>query len=86
MTFDQWIDSVDAQVRGRLGSSVKTEEISWDSAMWVKGRSTVVAALADDETMATLSFDNGDKIAIPFAQAQPVDVSETIARRLLADR
>ncbi|HTW84137.1 MAG TPA: hypothetical protein VMD91_08735 [Candidatus Sulfotelmatobacter sp.] len=86
MTFDQWIDSVDAQVRGRLGSAVKTEEISWDSAMWVKGRSTVVAALADDETTATLSFDNGDKVAIPFAAVAPADASETIARRLLADR
>jgi hypothetical protein len=86
VTFDQWIDSVDAQVRGRLGTSVRTEEISWDSAMWVKGRSTVVAALADDEVTATLSFDNGDKVAIPFASAAPAQVSETIAQRLLAQR
>jgi hypothetical protein len=86
VTFDQWIDSVDAQVRGRLGPSVRTEEISWDSAMWVKGRSTVVAALADDETTARLSFDNGETLAIPFQASPPERISETIAQRLLADR
>jgi hypothetical protein len=39
MTFDQWIDSVNAQVRAKLGNQVRTEELSWDSAMWVSAMS-----------------------------------------------
>jgi len=33
--IDQWIDAVDGTVRRQLGRDVRTEEISWDSAMWV---------------------------------------------------
>jgi len=43
MTFDQWIDAVNVQVHVHLGDSVRTEELSWDSAMWASPQSTVVA-------------------------------------------
>jgi hypothetical protein len=82
MTFDQWIDAVDAQVRDRLGRQVRTEELSWDSAMWVGSTGTVVAALQDDETTAKLSFDGGDSLSLSIGQTTPADVAGTIVERL----
>jgi hypothetical protein len=82
MTFDQWIDAVDAQVRGRLGRAVRTEELSWDSAMWVGGQGTVVAALQDDEATAKLSFDAGDSLSVNLAETRPEAVAGTIVERL----
>jgi hypothetical protein len=84
MTFDQWIDAVNQQVHARLGSRVTTAELSWDSAMWVTAHGTAVAALADDGTTAKLSFDGGDKLSLPFAQADaaPELLSATIAEHL----
>jgi hypothetical protein len=84
MTFDQWIDAVNAQVRAKLGDQVRTEELSWDSAMWVSATGTAVAALADDETTAKLFFDGGDKMSLAFRspEATPDIVSAAIARRL----
>jgi hypothetical protein len=85
MTFDQWIDAVNAQVRAKLGNQVRTEELSWDSAMWVSSRGTAVAALSDDdETTAKLFFDGGDKMSLAFRSPEgtPDIVSSAIARRL----
>jgi len=82
MTFDQWIDAVDAQVRSRLGAGVRTEELSWDSAMWVGNGGTVVAALQDDEATAKLSFDQGDSLAMSVAATQPADAASAIVSRL----
>lgn len=84
MTFDQWIDAVNAQVRSRLGDQVRTQELSWDSAMWVSRNGTAVASLADDERTAKLFFDGGDKMSLAFQQpeASPEIVSATIALRL----
>lgn len=84
MTFDQWIDSVNDQVRGRLGSRVRTEELSWDSAMWVGQSGTVVAKLDDNETAATLSFDNGERLNLAFRQPEgsPAKASDAIVSRL----
>jgi hypothetical protein len=82
MTFDQWIDAVDAQVRSRLGQDVRTEELSWDSAMWVGTGGTVVAALQDDESTAKVSFDHGDSVAMSVALTQPDDAAAAIAERL----
>jgi hypothetical protein len=84
MTFDQWIDAVNAQVHARLGDAVRTTELSWDSAMWVTAQGTAVAALADDGTTAKLSFDGGDKLSLPFQQADaaPELLSATIAEHL----
>jgi hypothetical protein len=84
MTFDQWIDAVNAQVRTRLGDQVRTEELSWDSAMWVSTTGTAVASLSDDEQTAKLFFDGGDKMSLSFRkpEASPEIVSETIALRL----
>ena len=82
MTFDQWIEAVDAQVRGRLGRDVRTEELSWDSAMWVGSAGTVVAELQDDEATAKLSFDAGDSLSVNVEQARPEVVAGTIVERL----
>ncbi len=84
MTFDQWIDSVNDQVRARLGGDVRTQELSWDSAHWVSKHGNVVAALDDSETIAKISFDNGERLSIAFQQPEgkPELVGETIAQRL----
>lgn len=84
MTFDQWIDLVDAGVRSRLGPGVRTEELSWDSAMWIGSGGTVVAALQDDETTAKISFDAGDSLTVPLAETRPEIAAGTIVERLTA--
>jgi hypothetical protein len=84
MTFDQWIDAVNAGVRSRLGENVRTEELSWDSAIWVSPAGTAVASIADDESTAKLSFDKGDKYSVDFRlpAAAPELISALIAGRL----
>ena len=84
MTFDQWIDSVNDQVRGRLGQHVRTEELSWDSAMWVGQSGTVVAKLDESENCATLSFDDGEHLSLAFRQPEgsPAKASDAIVARL----
>ena len=84
MTFDQWIDAVNVQVRARLGDAVKTEELSWDSAIWKSANGTAVASLADDGVTAKVFFDGGDKLAMGFnaPEAQPDVLGRTIADRL----
>ena len=80
MTFDQWIDAVNVQVHARLGDTVRTEEISWDSAVWVSPAGTAVASLDDDEATARFSFDGGDTLALRFnnPEAKPEIVGETV--------
>jgi hypothetical protein len=81
MTFDQWIDAVDGTVRSRLGRDVRTEELSWDAAMWVGKGGTVVAALQDDEATAKFSFDAGAPLSLSIAQTPPeLAAHEVIAR------
>jgi hypothetical protein len=84
MTFDQWIDAVNTGVRSRLGAEVRTEELSWDSAIWVSASGTAVASISDDEATAKLSFDQGDKLSVDFRQpaAAPELISAMIAGRL----
>ena len=85
MKFDQWIDSVNDAVRARLGSRVRTEEISWDSAHWVSAAGNAVASLQENETAATISFDNGDRMSVEFqnvAEGNPEHVGEAIAAHL----
>ena len=84
MNFDQWIDTVNAQVHKRLGDRVRTEELSWDSAMWVGQSGTVVAKLDENESAATLSFDNGEHVEFAFRRpdGDPAKASETIVSRL----
>jgi hypothetical protein len=84
MTFDQWIDSVDAGVRGRLGDQVKTEELSWDSAHWVTNAGHVVASLDESEKIAKIDFDNGTFLAVPFGRPEgdADTISQAIADRL----
>lgn len=86
MTFDQWIDAVNTGVRSRLGESVRTEELSWDSAIWVSAAGTAVASVADDESTARLYFDEGDKYSLDIhaEAASPELVSALIAGRLSA--
>ncbi|GAC1444310.1 MAG: hypothetical protein NVS3B17_21560 [Vulcanimicrobiaceae bacterium] len=85
MTFDQWIDAVNVQVHARLGDRVRTEELSWDSALWASPTSTVVAALDADETTAKLYFDGGDHLAFAFRDeaSTPDAVGATIAKHLV---
>src|SRR5450755_1013125 len=84
MTFDQWIDAVNTGVRSRLGNNVRTEELSWDSAIWVTATGTAVASISDDEATAKLSFDEGEKYSVDFRQASaaPEVISAMIAGRL----
>ncbi|MBD5635493.1 MAG: hypothetical protein IAI49_13535 [Candidatus Eremiobacteraeota bacterium] len=87
MTFDKWIDAVNAQVRFRLGNQVRTEELSSDSAVWRSARGTAVASLADDGVTAKVFFDGGDKLTLGFneaPEAHPDALSSTIAERLAA--
>ncbi len=84
MTFDQWIDAVNTGVRSRLGENVRTEELSWDSAIWVTAAGTAVASVSDDETTAKLTFDEGEKYLVDYRQASaaPDVISAMIAGRL----
>jgi hypothetical protein len=84
MNFDQWIDSVNEQVHARLGSRVRTEELSWDSAHWVSANGNAVATLREDETGAQIAFDNGEHLTVQFRQAEgaPERVGEAIAQHL----
>jgi hypothetical protein len=85
MTFDQWIDAVNTQVHQHLGDRVRTEELSWDSALWKSaGGVTAVAALCNDGVTAKLSFDGGDMLALGFTspEAQPEILGRTIAEHL----
>jgi hypothetical protein len=84
MTFDQWIDAVNAGVRSRLGDGVRTEELSWDSAIWVSAAGTAVATVSDDEATAKLFFDQGDKYSVDYRlpAADPELISAMIAGRL----
>jgi hypothetical protein len=77
MTFDQWVEAVDTQVHGRLGTSVRTAELSWDSAVWVGRGGTAVAELSDNDAGVRLSFDNGETVSHPLAS--PELASEKIA-------
>lgn len=80
MTFDQWVDEVDAQLHGQLGSSVRTAELSWDSAVWVGRNETAIAEQAD-ENAVRLSFGNGETVALPLAR--PEHAGREIAGRLV---
>jgi hypothetical protein len=84
MTFDKWIDAVNTGVRSRLGENVRTEELSWDSAIWVSAAGTAVASVSDDEKTAKLSFDEGEKYLLDYRQASasPELISAMIAGRL----
>jgi hypothetical protein len=86
MTFDQWIDAVDGTVRRQLGRDVRTEEISWDSAMWVGKGGTVVAALQNDETTAKFSFDAGDSLLLSVSQTRPEVAAASVIERLGAQK
>lgn len=67
MTFDKWIDAVNATVHASLGDAVRTEELGWDSALWVGPTGTAAAALGDDEKTARFVFDRGERISYAFA-------------------
>ena len=84
MTFDQWIDAVNVQVRSQLGARVRTEELSWDSATWVSPKGMAYAALADDGSTAKITFEAGERLAVPFRspEAAPEVVGRTIAEHL----
>ena len=84
MTFDKWIDAVNTGLHERLGTDVRTEELSWDSAMWVVATSTVVASIADDEATASILFDGGERISANLrdAASTPRAMVDLIVRHL----
>jgi hypothetical protein len=84
VTFVEWIDEVNGQVRARLGNEIRTQELSWDSAVWVSPTGTVVAQLADDEKTAKIAFDGGERLSLAFRtpEAAPRLIGEAIAKRL----
>jgi cell division septal protein FtsQ len=85
MTFDQFVDAVDAQIHGRLGTSVRTAELSWDSAVWVGSNGTAIAEAADDNNDAVrLTFDNGETVSV--STNQPEVAGAKIAERLVGAR
>jgi len=84
MTFDQFVDAVDAQVHNRLGTSVRTAELSWDSAVWVGSNGTAVAEAADNDAAVRLTFDNGETVSVPVSQ--PEIAGAKIAERLIGAR
>jgi hypothetical protein len=84
MTFDQFVDAVDAQVHNRLGTSVRTAELSWDSAVWVGRNGTAVAEAAENDAAVRLTFDDGETVSVPVNQ--PEVAGATIAERLVGVR
>lgn len=84
MTFDKWVDAVNSGVRTRLGGDVRTEELSWDSAMWVSASGTAVASIADDASTARLLFDGGDNVSLDIREAgsTPEHAADLIVKRL----
>ena len=84
MTFDQFVDAVDAQVHNTLGTSVRTAELSWDSAVWVGRNGTAVAESADNDQAARLTFDNGETLSVSLNQ--PEVAGAQIAQRLVGAR
>ncbi len=80
MKFSDWIDEVNAEVRQRA-HSVTTAELSWDSAMWRDGATTVVASLDDDGTTASVFFDRDPKLSVSFRETSPASVARTVADR-----
>jgi hypothetical protein len=84
MTFDQFVDAVDAQVHNRLGTSVRTAELSWDSAVWVGRNGTAVAEAAENDSAVRLTFDNGEIVSVSVNQ--PDVAGAKIAERLVGAR
>lgn len=84
MTFDQWIDAVNVQVHARLGDRVKTEELGWDSALWVGPAGTAAASLGDDEKTAAFVFDRGERVSVAFGDgaSSPEAMSATIVEHI----
>lgn len=84
MTFDQFVDAVDAQLHGRLGASVRTAELSWDSAVWVGKGGTAIAEAAQNDDQVRLTFDDGETVSLPVNQ--PEAAGAQIASRLVGAR
>ncbi|GAC1310613.1 MAG: hypothetical protein NVS2B3_06160 [Vulcanimicrobiaceae bacterium] len=84
MTFDQWIDAVNVEIHARTGDAVKTEELGWDSALWVGPAGTASAALGDDERTAAFVFDGGERVSVAFGDAagSPQSVGATIVKHI----
>ena len=88
MTFDKWVDAVNTGVRTRLGADVRTEELSWDSAMWVSAAGTAVASVGDDASTARVLFDGGENVSLDIREAAstPEYVTDLIVKRLAVAR
>ena len=85
MTFDAWIDAVNTGVRQQLGAAVKTEEISWESAMWVGPSGKVVAELGNDGATATISSTGLKPAAFAYRDTEPAAAVDRVVSRLRED-
>ncbi len=82
MTFDTWIDAVNIGVRTRLGTDVRTEELSFDSAMWTGPAGTVVAELGNDGATMSLSSKGLARSEFAYRDTAPDVVADRIVSRL----
>ncbi len=84
LTFDQWIDAVNARVRSRLAGAVRTEELSWDGAWWVGTERNATAAMTADGTAAKISCDGSRPFTVAYREpaGDPALVGDRIAAEL----
>ena len=84
LTFDQWIDLVNARVQARLAPAVRTEELSWDGALWVGSRRNAAAAMNADGTTANITCDGASPFTVAYREPQgdPDVVGDRIAAQL----
>ncbi len=84
LTFDQWVDAVNARVHARLAPRVRTEELSWDGAWWVSDKRNAAASMDDDGTTARISCDGAEPFTVAYRESQgdPVLVGDRIVAEL----
>jgi len=83
LTFDQWIDAVNARVRARLADAVHTAELSWDGAWWVGAERNATAAMAEDGTTAKISCDGSSPFIVAYRE--PAGDPALVGDRIVAE-
>jgi len=84
LTFDQWVDAVNARVQARLAPRVRTEELSWDGAWWVSEKRNAAASMDDDGTTDRITCDGAAPFSVAYREPQgdPVLVGDRIVAEL----
>ena len=85
LTFDQWIDAVNARVHARLAPAVRTEELSWDGAWWVGADRNAAVAMNDDGATAKITCDGTTPFTVAYREpaGDPVLVADRIVAELV---